>query len=155
MDLSPLDAELAGLAARLDPGARKALAARLAKDLQAANRQRIRDNVQADGAEMVPRKRPTGKLRDKPGAVRRKAQRMFQGAAAPRYLRREASDGEARVGFVGAMARIMRVHQLGLRDTVTRDPRSPEVTYPARRVIDFSAGDRARILATVIEHVDG
>lgn len=78
---------------------------------------------------------------------------MFQRASEPRYLRRESTAGEARVGFVGAMARIMSVHQYGLRDTVTRDPNSPQVAYPARVVLGMTADDRLRILDQVSETI--
>lgn len=155
-DAGALDTALADFASRLEPAARRKLAARIAIDLRKANAERIAANVDPDGQPFVPRKkaRPT-RLRDRAGAVKRKAKalKMFRSAGKARFLRREASSGEARVGFVGAMARIMRVHQLGQRDTVTRDPNSPEVKYPARVPLGFSAFDRLHVLDQVADHI--
>lgn len=161
-DFAPLDAAIEDLTRRMAPAARKALSARIATDLRNSNAKRERANVEPDGAEMEPRKakrsgRARGKrLRDQVTKLRRtvKGGKMFLRASAPRYLRKESTAGEAQVGFVGAMARIMRVHQLGLRDTVTRDPSSPEVTYPARIVLGIAGDDRAHILETVADHLE-
>jgi phage virion morphogenesis protein len=156
-DFAPLDLALEELASRIAPGERKQLGRAIATDLRGANAKRIRANVEPEGEPMVPRKakgrggvRPK-RLRDKVTGLKRsvKMAKMFSRATAPQYLRKESSDGEAQVGFVGAMARIMRVHQYGLRDTVTRDPNSPAVTYPERAVIGLTAEDRLRVLEKV------
>jgi phage gpG-like protein len=68
-------------------------------------------------------------------------------------LRKESSQGQAQVGFVGAMARIMRVHQYGESDTVTRDPSSPRITYPARVVLGINPDDRIRILEQITARI--
>lgn len=159
-DFSPLTGALEDLASRLAPAERTKLTRAIAADLRTANARRLRANVEPEGGDMTPRKRKkSGRLRAKrmrdensPSRSARKSvrqERMFQRAGEPRYLRRESTAGEARVGFVGAMARIMSVHQYGLRDTVTRDPNSPQVAYPVRVVIGMTADDRLRILDQV------
>jgi phage virion morphogenesis protein len=161
-DFTPLDHAIEDMTRRMTPAARKALATRVAVDLQKANAGRMHENVEPDGSAMEPRKlKKSGKartrrLRDRVTSIRRtvRQQKMFLRAAAPRYLRKETSAGEAQVGFVGAMARIMRVHQYGLRDTVTRDPSSPAADYPARQVIGFADADRAQVLERVAEHLE-
>ena len=153
-DFAPLVDTLGDLADRIAPAERKKLGNAIATDLRDANARRERANVEPDGEDMVPRKRkPNGQLRsrrmrDGPRTPKRsiRQSRMFQRAATAKFLRKESSTGEAQVGFVGAMARIMRVHQYGLRDTVTRDPASPAVTYPARVVLGMNPDDRLRIL---------
>ncbi len=156
-DFAPLVGAFDDLAGRLEPGARRQLGRDVAQDLREANAGRIRPNVQPDGEPMVPRKRQgNGRLRSKrmrdeasPSRSARKSvrrERMFQRAAGPRYLRKESSQGDAQVGFVGAMARIMAVHQYGQADHVARDPASPLVTYPARVVLGITPDDRGRIL---------
>ncbi|MFV0625205.1 phage virion morphogenesis protein [Sphingomonas sp. ac-8] len=160
-DFTPLDHAIADLTERMSPAARKALATRVAVDLQKANAARMHENVEPDGGAMEPRKlKKSGKirtrrLRDRVTGLRRtvRQQKMFLRAAAPRYLRKETTAGEAQVGFVGAMARIMRVHQYGLRDTVTRDPSSPPTDYPARQVIGFADADRAQLLERISEQL--
>lgn len=160
-DLDPLTNALDDLAARIAPAERKKLAGEVATDLRAANAKRMRANVEPDGEPMAPRKRRgsgrlrTKRLRDAPRKPKRsvRSERMFRGAAGPKYLRKESSAGEARVGFVGVMARIMAVHQYGQPDTVTRDPSSPTVVYPARVVIGMTPDDRLRILDTVTARI--
>ncbi|MES2339593.1 MAG: phage virion morphogenesis protein [Pseudomonadota bacterium] len=153
-DFAPLDDLLTGLADRLDGDARKRLGRTVAEDLRTTNAKRIKANVTPDGEAMVPRKaKPAGKLTDNADRKTSKSARaaaMFRRAATPRYLRKESSAGDAQVGFAGAMARIMRVHHYGLRDTVIRDPKAPEVTYPERPVIGLTTDDRLRILDRVL-----
>lgn len=161
-DFAPLIDALDDLTARLEPGERKRLASTIATDVRKVNAQRIHANLVPDGGKMVPRKaKPSGKLRSRrlrDGVTRLrqsvKEALMFRRATAPRFLRKEGSQGGASVGFVGAMARIMNVHQYGLRDTVTRDASSPSVTYPARPVLGLTPDDRLRILSRVEEHLD-
>lgn len=159
-DFSPLIDALDGLAARIGPTAKAKLGRDIATGLRQANAGRIRPNVEPDGDSMTPRKRrKSGRLRAKrmrdtnsPSRSARRSvrqERMFQGAASPKYLRKESSQGEARVGFVGAMARIMKVHQYGETDTVTRAPDSPRVTYPVRVVLGMTPDDRERILEQI------
>lgn len=159
-DFDPLIDALDDLTARIAPGERKKLAGAIATDLRAANAQRERANVEPDDEPMAPRKRQKGRLRSKrlrdPATRARvsiRQRRMFQRAPNPRYLRKESSAGAAQVGFVGAMARIMRVHQYGLDDHVTRAASSPVAHYPARAVLGINAQDRARILETVTAQI--
>lgn len=165
-DFAPLDQLVDGLLEGIEPGPRRRLATTIATDLRSANARRIKANVTPDGAAMAPRKGPARKKGKGPslhrgsakvqGSAARKAKMglMFQRAAGPSILRREATENEARVGFPGAMARVMAVHHFGLRDTVTRDPGSPEVTYAARPVIGMNDADRARVFDKVIASLD-
>ena len=162
-DFAPLEAALARWAAALAPYERKKLAGAIAADLRGSNAKRIRSNRTPEGEAMEPRKpkasgglRPK-RLRDQLTRSRQsfKQGRMFLRASAPAYLRKQSSAGEAQVGFVGAMGRIMSVHHHGLRDTVTRDPASPQVDYLERPVLGFSGEDRERILAKVIAQLEG
>lgn len=162
-DFAPLLDLIDGIEQRVSAAEMKSLGRTIAKDLRGANAKRLRANVQPEGDPMTPRKAGhkgrarTKRLRDP--LTRRKASQkmgtMFQRAVAPRYLRAESSQGDAQVGFVGAMARIMSVHHFGLRDTVTRDPKSPEVTYAERKVIGMTSDDRLRILYLVDAHLAG
>ena len=138
---APLEGIIADLETRLSPNSRRALARDIATDLRSINAARIRANKTPEGAAMEPRKDKRGR--------KGKAAAMFRRAAGARYLRKKSTAGEAEVGYVGAMARIMRVHHYGLRDTVTRAKGSPEVTYPERPVIGMTAEDRLRLLDKV------
>ncbi len=155
-DFAPLIEELEDLASQFSANERKAMASDIANMLKSANAGRIKQNIEPSGEPMQPRKLKksgnarTRKLRNGIGARESiKGGRMFQRAIKPAYLRKESSAGAAQVGFVGAMARIMRVHQDGLRDTVTRDPNSPAIVYPKRVVLGMTPEDRIRILERV------
>ncbi len=151
-DFAPLTDAIDDLTGALQPGERRKLAGQVGTRLRTANAKRLKANITPDGEPMAPRKQPGRRLR--PGALRdRKPARMFQSAATSRYLRKQATEDQIEVGFVGAMARIMRVHQFGLRDTVTRDPASPAVTYEARPGIGLTPDDRLGILAQVTDHL--
>lgn len=162
-DFAPLEDELQRLAETIAPAERKKLAGAVATDLRNANAKRIRANLTPEGEAMEPRKpkasgnfRPK-RLRDQITKLRRsvKSERMFRRATASGYLRKVSSAGEAQVGFVGAMSRIMSVHHYGLRDTVTRDAGSPEVAYPERPILGLDADDRVRILDKVADALAG
>jgi phage gpG-like protein len=62
-----------------------------------------------------------------------------------------ASDQEAWVGFAGRVAAVARIHQDGLFDKPSRQ--SAEVRYAMRQLLGFTAGDRADLIDTVIDHI--
>jgi phage virion morphogenesis protein len=146
--LEALASYLVDLTDRLKPGERAKLGRRIATELQKANAARIAANVDPEGAAFVPRKKHRQlRGRAKSGLrARRKQGKMFLRARSTANLRAKANASEARVGFVGAMVRIMGVHQEGLEDHVTRDPSSPIAKYPMRRVLGFGPDDRLMIL---------
>jgi phage virion morphogenesis protein len=161
-DFAPLEQLLGDLASAASPAEVKKLGRAVATVIRDANAKRLRANVTPDGAPMVPRKLSergtirSKKIRDKTTRLKRSAkiERMFQRAVAPQYLRKWSSTGEAQVGFVGAMARIMRVHHYGRRDHVVHDDASsPELTYPARPVIGLTDTDRARVLDKLADNL--
>lgn len=145
-EFAPLEEELGRLLDNVAPDARTRLGRTIATDLRRGQAARIRANVTPAGEPMVPRK-PRG-----PAPKTRSAQatRMFQRATASKYLRAKATPAEIVVGYAGAAARILRVHQLGLRDRASRDASSPEVTYPERQLIGLSDADRSRLIAKLV-----
>lgn len=151
-DFADIDARIARLIDQATPAARTTLAKRIAAYVRRVNARRIRDNVEADGGAMVPRKprRPGKSLRDRIGPAALRREKMFAKASGAKFLRGKATADGARIGFSGAMARIMRVHQLGLRDKV--DPNGPTVAYPVREVVGLSDADRAGTLDLLADH---
>lgn len=151
-----LTESLEALARRLDPGARVRLAKSIAGDVRKANLARIRANVTPEGEAMVPRK---PKPKHKPGRLRNivnaekqrpKRGRMFRKVA--RVLGARGTPEGAEVGFSGAASRILRVHQDGLVDSVSRQPKAPTVLYPQRELLGLSPEDRRRILDRAMDH---
>ena len=137
-DFAPLTEHLEALASRLTPAERRAFGREVALGLRREAVPRIKANVTPDGDPMVPRKaKPKG---------RSKAKRMFQRATSPSRLRMKATADEAELGFVGAMNRIMSLHQSGGTDTVERRADAPVADYPARPVLGLTPETRTRIL---------
>lgn len=143
--IEALNTHLDGLLSQLEPGARRALAKAIAKELQPRQRKRIADQLNPDGTPFAKRK---PQLRQKAGRVRRT---MFSKLRTTRYLKTSATSNSAVVGFVGEVERIARVHQLGLRDRVQKGGK--EAQYAQRELLGFTDDDVSAIHDLVISHL--
>lgn len=151
-DLDQIETWIGGLIGKLDAGSRRKLARAIAVDLRRGQQRRIAEQRNPDGSAFAPRKKKKG-LRSKTGRIKRQA--MFAELRKSRYLRATATASEAAVGFGGgALTRIARVHQEGLRDRVSRKRGAPEVTYAQRVLLGFTDDDRARMADQVLAHLD-
>ncbi|BBH14533.1 phage virion morphogenesis protein [Chromobacterium haemolyticum] len=144
--LAQLDSKLSGLLAQLGPAQRRALARQIVTRLRASQQQRIRLQQNPDGSGFEAR-RP--QLRKKKGAIRRQ---MFAKLRLARYLKTQSSPAGGAVEFIGQVQRIARVHQLGLRDRVSRT-RSVMAQYPARQLLGFSPPDIEDISDTILKYL--
>ena len=153
-DFADIDLRIASLLEQVAAPGRKAIARKLGTELRRANGKRIRDNIEPDGGAMIPRQpRARGKgLRARIGPEALRGEKMFRDAGGVKFLRARPTDQGAKIGFAGAMARIMAVHQFGQSDTVTRDPASPRAKYPIREVLGITDADRAKILDLLAAH---
>lgn len=153
-DFTDIELRIARLIDQVTPAGRAALARRIAADMRKTNAKRIRDNIEPDGGSMVPRqpRRQGKRLRDRIGPAALRGEKMFARANGAKHLRAKATADGAQIGFAGSTARIMRIHQLGLRGKVAPD--GPSVSYPAREVLGISADDRARILTMIGDRFD-
>lgn len=150
-ELAQLEETLEQLLSGIDEDGRKQLAVKIGAELRRSQAQRIASQRNPDGSGYAPRK-----LRAKSGRIKRKAKggAMFRKLRQARFLKVEASDTEASVGyFASTVARVAGVHQYGLRDRVSRARGSPEVTYAQRQLLGFTADERARILELALEHL--
>lgn len=143
--IEALNTRLDGLLAQLEPGARRALAKAIAKEIQPRQRKRIADQLNPDGSPFAKRK---PQLRQKAGRVRRT---MFSKLRTARYLKTSATSNSAVIGFVGEVERIARVHQFGLRDRVQKGGK--EAQYAARELLGFTDDDVSAIHDLVISHL--
>ncbi|UOF16462.1 phage virion morphogenesis protein [Lysobacter capsici] len=144
-ELQQLEAWVAPLLAKLEPSQRRALARTIGGELRRGQIQRIRDQRNPDGSAYAPRKR------DEAGKIKRRKAAMFQRITQARYLKIEASERGAAVGFLGRVARIARVHQEGLTDRVDRD--GPSVRYERRQLLGFTEAERQAIRDLLVEHL--
>ncbi|SUX53668.1 phage virion morphogenesis protein [Chromobacterium vaccinii] len=146
MSITKLEAELGALLQKMEPAARRGLARDIARQLRQSQQKRIAAQQNPDGSAFAPRK---PQLREKKGALRRQ---MFAKLRTAKWLRMEATAAGAAVSFVAQVERIARVHQLGLRDRVSRRSRR-ETQYPARELLGFAATDIEVIRNQVLAHL--
>lgn len=140
--INELDGALQGLLTQIGPQGRRALAREIATRIRQRNQQRVADQVAPDGTPFTPR------LRAKRGSIKR---RMFVRLRTARWLKARSSADEAVVEFVGAAARIARVHHGGLRDRVR--PGGPEHQYAARPLLGINGDDIGLLESLVVDHI--
>jgi phage virion morphogenesis protein len=121
--LAQLKRNWPGLLASMDSKARRTLARQIAKQLQASQQQRIRDQMNPDGTAFAtqPDARPEGPLT--PPDVHQ--------AATSQVAENRSQPGQRRRQFVGQVERIAAVHQYGLRDKVEAVARPKPATRRA------------------------
>ncbi len=145
-ELTPFDDQMAGLIGALSPASRRRLAAEIAKQLRAAQQQRIRQQKAPDGSPYETRKRQP--LRAKKGRIKRA---MFQKLRTSRYMKASGRNDAAVVEFIGKVQRIAQIHQLGLKDRP--NPHAQDVQYPERQLLGFSQTNKQLIEELVIAHI--
>ena len=150
-DLTQLELWAAPWLAKLAPAQRRQLARTIALDLRRSQQQRIAAQIAPDGTPYAARKRRTTLLRDKRGALRRKKDAMFVKLRTARWLKINATNDGAEVGFFGRVAPLARVHQDGSMDRVT--PGGPAVRYPARPLLGFTPADRETIRGHLLQYL--
>jgi len=144
-ELQQLAGWAAPLLAKLQPAARRRLARTIGTELRRSQVQRIREQRNPDGSAYAPRKRAQS------GQIKRRADRMFQGLTKAKHFKVEASEHAVAVGFLGRVARIARVHQEGLSDSVTAG--GPTVRYERRELLGFTDAERQTIQRLLFEHL--
>lgn len=145
-ELTPFDDQMAGLIGALSPASRRRLAAEIAKQLRAAQQQRIRQQKAPDGSPYETRKRQP--LRAKKGRIKRA---MFQKLRTSRYMKASGRKDAAVVEFTGKVQRIAQIHQLGLKDRP--NPHAQDVQYPERQLLGFSQTNKQLVEELVIAHI--
>ena len=134
--LEALENWTAGLLSQLGPASRSKLARTIGQALRRNQQQRIISQRNPDGRTYVPRKQR--KLRGKQGRVKQKMQ-MFQKLRTANHLKFQTVSNTVKVGFNGRIARIARVHQLGLRDRAERT--APAIKYDKREILGLTEAD--------------
>ena len=146
--LEALETWASGLLEQLQPAARNQLARSIAQDLRRSQQKRVLMQQNPDGSKFAPRKKRD--LRGKQGRIRRKVE-MFKKLRTATYMKARGDSDAAIVSFTGRIARIARVHQLGLKDRAERD--APEVRYERREVLGFTDEDLDRIRDGLLAHL--
>ncbi|MGO2507146.1 MAG: phage virion morphogenesis protein [Psychrobacter alimentarius] len=123
------------IASQLDSKERKKINRAIAVELRAANRERIRAQIDPDGDRFV-------------SPLKSSNSPMFRELTKARHLKFKAADRYSQIGFKGSAARIARIHHEGQRSTVRPDS-SKKFPYPARELIGVANADR-RIIIRVL-----
>ncbi|EMQ4816185.1 phage virion morphogenesis protein [Citrobacter freundii] len=142
-EFKSFDDKLAGLIGALSPASRRRLTAEIAKQLRAAQQQRIRQQKAPDGTPYQARKRQP--LRAKKGRIKRA---MFQKLRTSRYMKASGRNDAAVVEFTGKVQRIAQIHQYGLKDRP--NPHAQDVQYPERQLLGFSQNDKQLVEVLVL-----
>ncbi len=145
-DLKPFDDRLAGLIASLSPAGRRKLAGEIAKQLRAAQQQRIKQQKAPDGSPYQVRKRQP--LRAKTGRIKRA---MFQKLRTSRYMKASGRENSAVVEFTGKVQRIARIHQYGLKDRPSL--LGKDVQYPVRQLLGINFDDIEMVGAIISSQI--
>ncbi|MCD0498540.1 phage virion morphogenesis protein [Achromobacter sp. MY14] len=148
-DFSDVQAWAAALMAQLRPAERRRVNRAVAVELRRSESLRIATQQNPDGTPYAPRTAKKN-LRSKVGGIRR---RMFSRLRTARYLRVQATDTEAIVGYTGSIARIALVHQEGRTDQPA--PGQKAVRYPRRKLLGFTRQEREAVLDTLARHLAG
>ncbi|AZY53262.1 phage virion morphogenesis protein [Bordetella avium] len=148
-DFNDLQAWASALMAQLRPAERRRVNLAIALELRRTQGQRIAAQQNPDGTPYQSR-RAKKNLRGKVGAIRR---RMFTRLRTARYLRVQATETEATVGYSGAIGRIALVHQEGRTDRPA--PGQKPVRYPRRKLLGFTQQERDNVLDTLARNLAG
>ena len=145
--LAALEAWIGGLIQSLEGPARLRLLRQIGRDLQAAQRRRIRANLDPDGEPFAPRRPRTirADARKRRGAARTGP--MFQRAGD--RLGRTVSDDMIDIGFDARASGILRIHHEGQTAALAPFDTAPRVQFARRRLLGLSDQDRDRILTTI------
>lgn len=145
-DLKALEDWAGALLNKLQPAERRRLTQSIARDLRRSQQQRITAQRNPDGTPFAPRK--ARDLRGKQGRVKRK---MFTKLRTAKYLKLQSNADAVGLAFMGRTARLARTHQYGLRERPGRN--APQVQYPRRELLGFSAGDLDMIRDRLLNHL--
>jgi len=141
-----IEARLSALIDRLSPTSRATLARSLAGQLRRTQSARIAAQKNPDGSAFEPRK---PQLRHRKKDLRAP---MFKKLRTNTYLKAKGTADGAVVAFSREVERIARVHQLGLRDRVSRRG-TLEADYPARQLLGLTAIEEALLYTLISNHL--
>ena len=151
-DLRALETWAGALLAKLQPAQRRAINHQVAIDLRRSQAQRIKAQQGPDGAAYPPRKRRK-ELKGKKGRIKRQKAAMFAKIRTTKFLKIKATGNQIKVGFVGRVARMARVHQFGEEARISKG--GAIYKYPERPLLGLSEQDRTLIRESLLRNLMG
>ncbi len=149
-DFDQIQALAGALLRQLGAGERRTLLRRMAHEVRKSQSDRIARQQDPEGQPFAPRRAQTSRFRRK-GRIRQQA--MFRKLRGARFLRADATDREAWIGFSGRASRIARVHQEGLPDKPSA--RAKAIEYAKRRLLGLTEAEQSRALDMLVDHIAG
>lgn len=149
-ELQRIEEWIGGLLIKVSPVERRRLSRKIGLDLRRSQSVRIASQRNPDGTGFTPRKNQK-RIQSRKGRLKRMRAEMFQRLKMLSRMNLKTDQDQISISFLEKVSRIARVHQLGLKDRVSKN--GPEAQYPARRLLGFSQTDEQLIRDSVLRHL--
>ena len=149
-DLQRIEDWIGGLLVKVSPVERRRLSRQIGLDLRRSQSVRIASQRNPDGTDYAPRKNQK-RLRSNKGRLKRMRKEMFPRLKMVSRMNLKTDQDQISISFLEKVSRIARVHQLGLKDRVSKN--GPDAQYPARRLLGFSQTDEQLIRDSILKHL--
>ena len=144
------------LVVALEPAARHALAAQIARDLRTHTQATMRAQTAPDGAAWEARRQAITtaySVRGSAAQAKKRRGPMMAKLAQAKYLKPTATANAAGLSFAQRVQRVASIHHHGLPDAVATG--GPTYHYPERPLLGISDDITARVKDLVLAHLQG
>ena len=149
-ELQRIEDWIGGPLVKVSPIERRRLSRQIGLDLRRSQSVRIASQRNPDGSGFTPRKNRK-RIQSSKGRLKRMRAEMFQRLKMVSRMNLKTDQDQISLSFLEKVSRIAHVHQLGLKDRVSKN--GPEAQYPARRLLGFSKTDEQLIRDSVLRHL--
>lgn len=149
-ELQRIEDWIGGLLVKVSPVERRRLSRKIGLDLRRSQSVRVAAQRNPDGTDYVPRKNQK-RIRNNKGRLKRMRAEMFPRLKMVSRMNLKTDQDQISISFLEKVSRIARVHQLGLKDRVSKN--GPDAQYPARRLLGFSQTDEQLIRDSILKHL--
>lgn len=149
-ELQRIEEWIGGLLVKVSHVERRRLSRKIGLDLRRSQSVRIASQRNPDGTGFTPRKNQK-RIQSRKGRLKRMRAEMFQRLKMVSRMNLKTDQDQISISFLEKVSRIARIHQLGLKDRVSKN--GPEAQYPARRLLGFSQTDEQLIRHSVLRHL--
>lgn len=149
-ELQRIEEWIGGLLVKVSPVERRRLSRKIGLDLRRSQSVRIASQRNPDSTGFTPRKNQK-RIQSRKGRLKRMRAEMFQRLKMVSRMNLKTDQDQISISFLEKVSRIARIHQLGLKDRVSKN--GPEAQYPARRLLGFSQTDEQLIRDSILKHL--
>lgn len=149
-ELQRIEDWIGGLLVKVSPVERRRLSRKIGLDLRRSQSVRVASQRNPDGTGFTPRKKQK-RIQSSKGRLKRMRAEMFPRLKMVSRMNLKTDQDQISISFLEKVSRIARVHQLGLKDRVSKN--GPEAQYSARRLLGFSQTDEQLIRDSILKHL--